>query len=84
MEINIRVENLKCGGCINSVKKALLSMEGVHEVDINLESGNVWVKGEPNENEIVQKLAHLGYPKVGENDLGKKIKSYVSCAVGKF
>ena len=84
MELNIQVENLKCGGCVNTIKKAVLNSEGVKEVEIDLETGNVLVKGETNEQEIVKKLAQLGYPKVGENDLGKKINSYVSCAVGKF
>jgi copper chaperone len=86
MELNIQVENLKCGGCVNSIKKALLNSLGVKDVEIDLESGIVSIQStnEINENEIVQKLAQMGYPKVGENDLGKKIKSYVSCAIGKL
>ncbi|MEY5042137.1 MAG: hypothetical protein RLZZ414_1696 [Bacteroidota bacterium] len=86
MELNIQVENLKCGGCINTVKKAVLNAQGVKDVEIDLETGMITIQSanEINEAEIVQKLAQLGYPKVGENDLGKKIKSYVSCAIGKL
>jgi copper chaperone len=86
MELNIQVENLKCGGCINTVKKAVLNSQGVKDVEIDLETGMITIQSanEINEAEIVQKLAQLGYPKVGENDLGKKIKSYVSCAIGKL
>jgi copper chaperone len=34
---------------------------------------------------VQNKLAHLGYPVVGDkNTVGSKAKSYVSCAIGKM
>lgn len=31
----IEVKNIKCGGCLNSIKKALLKIENVTEVEID-------------------------------------------------
>jgi hypothetical protein len=32
--------------------------------------------------EIVNQLAKMGYPEVGNNNLMHKAKSYISCAIG--
>jgi copper chaperone CopZ len=80
----IQVENLKCGGCVSSVKKALATVEGVDEVSVDLESGMIEVGGHVDRSQLVEKLAGLGYPEVGNNNLISKTKSYVSCAIGKM
>ncbi|MEN9988408.1 MAG: hypothetical protein RLZZ585_1447 [Bacteroidota bacterium] len=80
----IQVENLKCGGCVSSVEKALKSIEGVHEINVDLESGMIEVVGHANRVQLVEKLAGLGYPEVGNNNLMAKTKSYVSCVIGKM
>ena len=80
----IQVENLKCGGCVSSIKKALSKVEGVQEVNIDLDSGMIEVSGHVDHNQLVEKLAGLGYPEVGSNTLMAKTKSYVSCAIGKM
>lgn len=80
----IQVENLKCGGCVSSVKKALKTIEGVHEITVDLESGMIEVSGHADRDALVEKLAGLGYPEVGNNNLLSKTKSYVSCAIGKM
>lgn len=80
----IQVENLKCGGCISSVKKALTNIAGVKEVTVDLESGMIEVSGHADRVQLIEKLTGLGYPEVGSNNLLSKTKSYVSCAIGKM
>jgi copper chaperone len=80
----IQVENLKCGGCVSSVKKALATIAGVREVSVDLETGMIEVVGHADRSQLVEKLAGLGYPEVGNNNLLSKTKSYVSCAIGKM
>lgn len=80
----IQVENLKCGGCVSSVQKALHSVSGVHDIHVDLESGMIEVSGHADRQVLIDKLAKLGYPEVGNNNLISKTKSYVSCAIGKM
>ncbi|CAM3401333.1 HMA domain-containing protein [Flavobacterium longum] len=78
----IEVENIKCGGCMNSIKTALLKMDDVSEVAIDKETDTVTVTGDANRDTIVAKLSKLGYPEKGHNSLLHKGISFVSCAVG--
>ena len=81
----IFVENIKCGGCINSIKTALLQLKGVSAVEIFQDENKVCVSGIAVEKEFVlAKLASLGYPQKGNNNLINKAKSFVSCAVGRY
>jgi copper chaperone CopZ len=84
MEQQFEVENIKCGGCRNSIKTALLKIDGVNGVDINKEIDIVLVTGEVNRILIVDKLNDLGYPEKGNNTLVRKAKSYVNCAIGRM
>ena len=86
MEI-IQIENLKCGGCVNTVKKGLLSIDGIDEVEVDLENSKVMI---PAKEERVlirakEKLSKMGYPEIGDtNTLLHKAKSFVSCASGRM
>ena len=84
MQQQFEVENIKCGGCRNSIKTALLKIDGVNGVDINKEIDIVLVTGEVNRELIVDKLNDLGYPEKGNNTLVRKAKSYVNCAIGRM
>ena len=44
MTHTIEVENIKCGGCVNSITKALLKMEGVKNVSIDKEIETITIK----------------------------------------
>ncbi len=82
--LQIFVENIKCGGCINSIKTALQKIKGVTAVQIFKEEGKVCVSGVAVERqEMVAKLASLGYPEKGNNSFLNKAKSFVSCAAGR-
>jgi copper chaperone len=80
----ITVENIKCGGCMNSIKTALLKINGVQNVNIDKDTETVTIDGTAEKTILLQALSRLGYPEKGNNDLLKKAKSYVSCAIGKM
>jgi len=86
MTTEIQIENLKCGGCAATIKKGILSLDGIEKVNIDVEKSIVSVSSR-NENleEIKSKLSKLGYPEVGDkNTMIHKAKSFVSCAVGRL
>jgi copper chaperone len=86
MKANIEIENLKCGGCAATIKKGILGLEGISEVNIDIEKSIVSISLEnDNLEEIKAKLSKLGYPEVGDkNTVLHKAKSFVSCAVGRI
>ena len=87
MEATIYIQNLKCGGCANTIKKNVTAIENITNVKVNVEESSVTFNYETEANlaEVKNKLQSLGYPEDGEaNSLGSKAKSYVSCAIGKM
>ena len=85
METVIRVENIKCGGCMNSIETKLNSVDGVSDIAISQEDGVISIQHSEglDLSAIESMLAKMGYPPAGENNLGAKAKSYVSCMVGR-
>lgn len=81
---SITVENIKCGGCINSIKTALMKINGVENVNIDKDTETITINGTAEREFLIQTLSKLGYPEKGNNDLLKKAKSFVSCAIGKM
>ncbi len=84
---HIQVQNLKCGGCVTTITKGVSSLAGVSDVSVDIEKSSVafHVSGEALIQQVKDKLSDMGYPEVNEeNSLGKKAKSYVSCAVGRI
>jgi copper chaperone CopZ len=62
---SLKLSNLKCGGCVNSVKENLSKLEHVHILDVNLETKILEVEAEADTIEIViNKLSEIGYPVV--------------------
>jgi copper chaperone CopZ len=81
------VENIKCGGCMNSIRKGLEAMPGVRSATPDAEKGAVAVEFDEQavgETAIAHKLSEMGYPLAGHNSFGKKAKSFVSCAIGRM
>lgn len=78
----IQVENIKCGGCMNSIKTALMKISGVRSVDIDKDKESVTIDSDVEKSILVEVLTKLGYPELGNNSVLQKAKSYVSCAVG--
>ena len=87
METTIQIQNLKCGGCANTITKNIVVLEGITNVSVNVEESTVTFNYETEAQlvEVKEKLKTLGYPEDGAtNSLGSKAKSYVSCAIGKM
>jgi len=79
------VENIKCGGCMKSIKEALKKIAGIQEVEVYKEEEKICIMGIAiNRGLLIEKLAAMGYPEKGNNTLMSKAKSYISCAAGKL
>ncbi len=87
MSTTIEIVNLKCNGCVNTVKKGVLNIDGINEVEVDLDASKVTI---PTKNiELIDmvkvKLSKMGYPEVGDaNTIIHKAKSFVSCATGRM
>lgn len=87
MTERIRIQNLKCGGCANTIIKQLNQLNDVSEVAVEVDSGTVQFDYSTNKTlELVtNKLKKLGYPIASEeNGLGSVARSFVSCGLGRL
>jgi len=59
----VTAPEIVCGGCANSIKKALGNVAGVAEVDVDVATKNVTVKHDSNvsREKIVDALDRAGY-----------------------
>ncbi|WP_375236236.1 heavy-metal-associated domain-containing protein [Winogradskyella sp.] len=83
----IKIQNLKCHGCANTIIRQLTKLEGISGVTVNNDTDEVTLNFESDSQLVTvnKKFSKLGYPLVGENNsLPKKAKSFVSCAVGRI
>ena len=84
------VENVKCGGCANTLKTKLKESFGEITVDLDVHPRKITLDIEENQKEELQKrLRNLGYPLTTDElstleNVGAKAKSFVSCAIGKM
>jgi copper chaperone len=81
------IQNLKCGGCANTIITRLSDLDGINDVKVDNDTNTVSFNytDETTLNKSIDLLSKLGYPVEGEqNPLIKKAKSYVSCAVGRM
>ncbi len=89
MKVSIEVENIRCGGCANTISKKLTAIEGVDAVDVAIEDQTVTIDSIDDSvlDEVVAALYKMGYPERGSvkgvDALKEKAKSVVSCAIGK-
>lgn len=86
------VANIRCGGCANTITKALKEA-GFQEISVDLtcEPRKVTVDllDDAQSAQVKAILRSLGYPLAGDEEgaidnATLKLKSFVSCAVGKF
>jgi copper chaperone len=90
MQHNINVDNIKCGGCANSIKTALQTVTGVDTVEVDIEQGavSIMTTDSVQRDHLIEILRTKGYPEQGSVEgidaLGAKAKSFVSCAVGRM
>ena len=88
----MEVNNIRCEGCANTIKKALIK-EGFKSINIDLSCEprkvTVELQDEASSAQFRKILRKLGYSLCDEeisfsNSASLKAKSFVSCAVGKF
>lgn len=86
------VENIRCGGCANTITKALKE-NGFEEVSVDLSCEprkvTVLIADEAQLAQFKVILRSLGYPLKGQErgfteNTVLKAKSFVSCAIGKI
>ena len=85
-----KVQNVKCGGCANTLISKLKDAFG--EIEVNLEVMPREITVDIDDADIPQlkdALKSLGYPTTDESfgfieESSMKAKSFLSCAVGKF
>lgn len=83
----LKIQNLKCHGCANTIIIQLSKLSGISQVEVMHATDEVHFSYQ-SDNDLktaIQKLSSLGYPILGDaNSFGKKAKSFVSCAVGRM
>ncbi len=61
------VANVKCQGCVSTIREGLRSLAGVQEVQVDVPTGEVVVRGdELSPTLLAAKLDELGYPVAGD------------------
>ena len=86
--MDIQIENLKCGGCANTIVKGLSAIDGVTDVAVHNDTNRVsMMASDALRPAVLDKLKAMGYPEVGSvSGLASGIataKSFVSCAIGR-
>jgi len=87
MRKTIKVQNLKCQGCVRTIVTELNDVPGLKSVEVEIETSMVsFDYSSPDDMPIVElKLLGLGYPPEGfDNPMITRAKSVVSCALGKI
>ena len=79
----LELENIKCGGCANSIKSKLINQFGAQNVEVDNETGIISFDYENEIDKIEQSLTKMGYPRKGEGNALNKASSYVSCMIGR-
>ena len=90
MKQTFKVQNVKCGGCANTLTTKLSDTFGTIEVDLEVMPREITLEIEDAKVPALREaLKSLGYP-MADEQLGfvenatTQAKSFVSCAVGKF
>ncbi len=92
MITTFEIANIRCGGCANTITKALKEA-GFNEIGVDLSCEPRKVTADiADDAQLAQfkaVLRNLGYPLAGDEEgtidtAALKLKSFVSCAVGKF
>ncbi len=89
MQHIIEVENIKCGGCANTITGRLGRIDGVGTVEVDIEHGRITVEApDDSRDRLVSSLLASGYPEKGSVEgmeaAKARAKSFVSCAIGKM
>ena len=89
METVLEVENIRCGGCVNTITRKLMSDERIKEVKVDIEAQTITLSSDEDVKDSAQALLFsLGYPPRGSvqglESFKEKARSVVSCAIGRM
>lgn len=57
----VKIGGMTCNHCVMNVKKAISSVEGVNDVEVNLEQGEAYIKGDFDIKKIEKAVTEIGY-----------------------
>ena len=62
-EIELKIEGMKCEGCVNRIKNALSTIKGINSFDLSLEDKKLTLslKKEKTVDEVMKKIETLGF-----------------------
>lgn len=87
MKTSIIVQNLKCGGCANTITGKLSELENISDLKVDVDTSAISF-GFKRIRDVVlvkERLKWLGYPSIdNKNSMATKAMSFVSCAIGKI
>ncbi len=86
MKTTLKIQNLKCDGCANTIFNKLSDNHNISDILIDNDTNTVSFSHKNDDDivEIKESLTKLGYPVVGDkNAFTTKAKSYVRCAIGR-
>ncbi|MGL2963774.1 heavy-metal-associated domain-containing protein [Flavobacterium sp. RSB2_4_14] len=87
MKTTVKIQNLKCGGCANTITKKLSELSNITNVKVIVDDNEVAFEYTDDLalQNVKETLKSIGYPEQGDdNSLGTKAKSFVSCAIGRM
>ena len=59
--IELKVDGMTCGGCVNSVTRAVKALDADAEVRVDLATKRVSIGGKVSEQEVIRALDDAGY-----------------------
>ena len=59
--LRLKVSGMSCGHCVSAVTKAVRAVPAVETVAVDLEHGEVTVRGTPDERAVREAIAEAGY-----------------------
>ncbi len=62
MNKRFNVQNMKCEGCVTTVRDALQALEGCEKADVGLETGIAEVFGDVDGQRVEAVLTEIGFP----------------------
>lgn len=62
-ELDVTVQNVKCGGCVSAIQEGLGKLPGIEQVEVDIPTGLVHIVGRQLDGDAIRAtLAELGYP----------------------
>ena len=61
-DVTLKIDGMKCGGCVANVKQALEVIEGVESVEVSLEQHQATVSGTADPAVLAEAVTSAGYP----------------------